>query len=82
MDPARETDPAALLAQPPLRLADVATEDLEHSVKRCRQAVEDARRNLCSARDVLADAERAVEQAVMAQAFLRCVAPREPSDAP
>jgi outer membrane protein TolC len=81
VDPSREPDPTALLAQPPLRPADLTAAELEHSIQRCRQAVEDARRNLHSAQDALADAEKAVEQAVMAQAFLRCVAPHA-SEAP
>lgn len=82
MDPADHPDPEALLAQEPGLPSELFVAELEHSVQRCRVAVEQARRNLQSARAVLLDAEKAVEQAVMAEAFLRSVAPHDASDAP
>jgi uncharacterized membrane protein len=82
VDPAHQPDPEALLSQPPLRPADVVATELEQSVKRCRDAVEEARHNLEAAQQVLVDAEKAVERAVMAEAFLRCVAPHERTEAP
>jgi len=72
-----DADLASLLAQPPMLPAHALAAELEGALNRCREAVEAARQNLHSAEEVLADAEKAVEQAVMTEAFLRCVAPRD-----
>jgi hypothetical protein len=82
VDPDDDADIQSLLAQPPMLPADALAAQLENSIRRCREAVDEARRNLHSAEMVLIDAEKAVEQAVMAEAFLRCVAPHHPPKTP